>query len=296
MTEPKNDQVNWGRSKFTQVFNTCLKRWKISTDHQRVLIIGGSAEDEAVLRRAGFTDVVNSNLASDIQRIAGGAAEEAGDAVAMDAEDLNLPDNSFDIVFTYDVLHHCRSPHRAVCEMLRVARRYVIFHEPNDSALMRILARTRFSDAFELPAVFDNDCRAGGVRNLPIPNYVYRWNEREAFKTASSFLAEYQIQVRSCPYWSFRVNPGELNARKETRIGWITAIVGAKTFAFTLRCAEPLLNLLPFLRKQGNKFLCCVENPSVLKPWLKQEGAQISIREDYRKSNGNRTPNSTQRP
>jgi SAM-dependent methyltransferase len=49
----------------------------------------------------------------------------------IDAEDLELPDDAYDLVYMWDVLHHLRDPGAAVREMARVSRRYVILFEPN---------------------------------------------------------------------------------------------------------------------------------------------------------------------
>ena len=47
------------------------------------------------------------------------------------AYDLPYPDDSFDMVFESNLLHHVAHPLRVLSEMRRVARRYVICVEPN---------------------------------------------------------------------------------------------------------------------------------------------------------------------
>lgn len=49
----------------------------------------------------------------------------------IDAEDLPLKDNSFDMTYTWEVLHHVPHPQKAVDEMARVAKKYVVIFEPN---------------------------------------------------------------------------------------------------------------------------------------------------------------------
>lgn len=46
---------------------------------------------------------------------------------------LNLPfaNDSFDLVYGWEVLHHISEPSKAVAEMARVSRRYVLVAEPN---------------------------------------------------------------------------------------------------------------------------------------------------------------------
>jgi SAM-dependent methyltransferase len=49
----------------------------------------------------------------------------------IDAEHLPLADGSYDLVYEWEVLHHVEHPDRAVREMARVAREYVVIFEPN---------------------------------------------------------------------------------------------------------------------------------------------------------------------
>ncbi len=49
----------------------------------------------------------------------------------MDANDLKFEDNSFDIVFCHALLHHLENPNKAIKEMKRVSKKYVVMLEPN---------------------------------------------------------------------------------------------------------------------------------------------------------------------
>ncbi len=51
--------------------------------------------------------------------------------VQGDAYDLPFADSAFDIVFCSDLLHHLSFPQKALDEMRRVSKRYVIVSEPN---------------------------------------------------------------------------------------------------------------------------------------------------------------------
>lgn len=46
-------------------------------------------------------------------------------------ENLPFNNNSFDIVFCSDLLHHLKNPEKAVEEMKRVTKKYIIISEPN---------------------------------------------------------------------------------------------------------------------------------------------------------------------
>jgi SAM-dependent methyltransferase len=55
----------------------------------------------------------------------------------IDAEQLDLPDGAYDLTYTWEVLHHLKDPARAVREMARVSRRYVVLFEPNRANVLQ---------------------------------------------------------------------------------------------------------------------------------------------------------------
>jgi hypothetical protein len=271
------------RAQLLRVLRAELEACHIPLD-QQVLIVGGSAEDEQLLRQAGFQRIVNSNLSTDMERLnseeTNGSREETKH-LALDAEQIDLPSDSHDLVFASEVLHHCASPHKALCEMLRVSRRYVVFMEPNDSAAMNALVRMNFSFPYELPAVIHHNYQSGGLRDSQIPNFIYRWNRHEVEKTVASCIPERIFSVRAHPYWDFGISREELDRRKATRIGTITSALGAGNFIALLRVAQLVLNRIPLLRSQGNKFFCCIDKGEELKPWMARQGKEIVFNREY---------------
>jgi len=239
-----------------------------------VLVLGAGEDDLSLLLHVGLTNITLSNL-SDHQ------IDRSVPHLKLDAQFVALPDESYDLVFAHAVLHHCRSPHRAFCEMLRVSRRYVFFVEPNESALMRLLVRSRFSSSYEISAVIGNHFQCGGVDNTQVPNFLYRWSNREVLKTASSYMPEREIASCSYPYWDFYVNGADLAARKETRIHAITRLIGVHNFIRFLRGTQSLLNLAPPLRAQGNKFFGAVIKENKLHPWLSQDSKSVVFNRDF---------------
>lgn len=239
-----------------------------------VLVIGGGSHDLAALARLGFRKVALSNLQESLAGITIPEGLEV-ESFPADAEAIALPDASFDLVFAHEVLHHCASPHRALCEMLRVARRHVVILEPNDSAVMRLLVRFRLSFPYELMAVVANGYVAGGVRNSNVPNFIYRWNAHEVWKTASAYVAAEPVQVSAAPYWDLGVDEENLALRRATRIGALVRLLGARGVLRLFGLIEGAMNLLPMTRAQGNKFLCSVAKPGRLHPWLAREADRI---------------------
>lgn len=55
----------------------------------------------------------------------------------IDAESLDLADDSYDLVYLWEVLHHLKDPAKAVREMARVSKRYVVVFEPNRANAMQ---------------------------------------------------------------------------------------------------------------------------------------------------------------
>jgi SAM-dependent methyltransferase len=56
----------------------------------------------------------------------------------IDAERLDLPDNSYDMTIMWEVLHHLDDPLQAVRELARVATRYVVVFEPNRANVLQV--------------------------------------------------------------------------------------------------------------------------------------------------------------
>ena len=64
------------------------------------------------------------------------------DMLEADALALPFADRAFDVVCAFGVLHHIRTPERAVSEMLRVANRAIFISYSNNFGQGSLLART----------------------------------------------------------------------------------------------------------------------------------------------------------
>jgi len=63
------------------------------------------------------------------------------DKEVCDASKLPFDDNSFDVVFSFNVLHHLDYPQEAIKEARRVSKNYVVLLEPNiDNIVLKIFS------------------------------------------------------------------------------------------------------------------------------------------------------------
>lgn len=123
-----------------------------------------------VMRQVGFTRFAVTALSHDDAQ--------------QDAENLTYANGSFDVAVVHAGLHHCYSPHRALLEMYRVSRKQAIAFESRDSFLMRTAVRLGLTLDCEIDAIVGDK---GGVAETGVPNFVYRWTEREVEKVIASF-------------------------------------------------------------------------------------------------------------
>jgi SAM-dependent methyltransferase len=211
-----------------------------------VLVVAGGELDRDVLRGAGFERATVTNLAG-------------GEDAVADAEELPFEDESFDLAIVSAGLHHCRSPHRALLELYRVARRALLALEARDSLLLRLATRVGALEEYELTAVAANELRSGGVRDTPVPNYVYRWTEREVEKTIASYAPHARHRILFFHELEVPFSVVELSGGPARRVA--------------ARVALPALRLLTRLAPgQANLFGFAVVKPELprdLQPWLR---------------------------
>lgn len=219
-----------------------------------VLICGGGSLDKATFAALGFKNVTISNL--DVRMK--GNEYDPFKWKYENVESLTFEPNSFDYVVIHAAIHHASSPHRALTEMYRVASKGVLAFEARDSWTMRFLERTGVSQVYEHAAVYYNDCEYGGVNNTEIPNYVYRWTERELEKTIQSYAPHSRQRFRYKYGTSFPCTP---ELERGGRVKWMLLMLVRPFFWLFTR-------LFP---KQQNQFAFFIEKPAVpasLFPWL----------------------------
>jgi SAM-dependent methyltransferase len=105
----------------------------------RVLEVGcGTGEIGRMLLESGLA--VENYVGIDYSGPAVERGRAAGfDCRQMDAQELDFPDDSFDLVFCFDVMHHVDRPERMAREMVRVTRRHFFLCEANGLSPVRKL-------------------------------------------------------------------------------------------------------------------------------------------------------------
>ena len=89
-------------------------------------------------------------------------------------------------------IHHS-STHSAILELYRVSTKGALIIEAR-SFISKIACKFKFSEEYELSAVKKN-ITTGGVDNTDIPNYVFRWTEREISKLLKSYKPELKHKI-----------------------------------------------------------------------------------------------------
>jgi SAM-dependent methyltransferase len=201
-----------------------------------VLVVCGGPLDEKVMKLVGFSEAIITNLDS--------TQDE------QDAERLTFKDKSFDVVIVHAGLHHCFSPHRALLEMYRVARKVVVAFESRDSLTMRTAVRLGLTLDYETDSVTSDG--KGGVAETGTPNFVYRWTERDVIKTIASFDPTREPSVEF--FYDLRI--------PFHRLGGISRHIGS--------LLDPLSKAFAVvLPSQCNEFAFAISKDGKTHPWIR---------------------------
>lgn len=258
--------MNFYEATVKQILNT-----KIIDFNDSILVVGGGDSDKNAFFNNGFKKVVITNLEHD----RGVVDYSPYSWEYQDMENLTYKDSEFDWVFVHAALHHCASPHKALCEMLRVSKKGVGVFEGRDSTLSRIAIGFGLVPQYELEPLVLSKGFSGGLMNSNIPNYVYRWKEKEVEKTVNSFLPHFRHK-----FWYFYGYTIPLE-RLSMSPSFIKRSTG-KIAAF----------MLPFIKflfpKQGNNFAFLVSKEGEIQPWLQRNiKNEFSFNNEYVKARFN---------
>lgn len=96
-------------------------------------------------------------------------------------EKLTYKNQSFDLVFCKEGLHHLPRPVLGLYEMLRVCKKAAIVIEPYDTLLGQIFERLGLSSTYETD-------QEGNLKQRS--NFVYRWSKRQLNQILNSYYLE----------------------------------------------------------------------------------------------------------
>jgi len=240
----------------------------ILSRQDRILVTCAAGEDREVLKAAGFSNVVGSNLFKVDE-----AEYRPFQWSYQDAEALTFEDGAFDFCMVHAGLHHCRSPHQGLMELYRVARKGLLAFEPLDNPLVRLGTRMGLAQEFETGAVAGHDYRGGGWRNTIIPNYVHRWTRGEIIRAVNSYAPYARHRFLFFHSWDFSPICEKLR-RKGKMCGMLAT--GLQFLASA--------GLNPPFARFGNLFAFVVLKPELprdLHPWLELRGEDIGLNYEW---------------
>ena len=226
-----------------------------------VLVVAGGPADRDVFHELGFEHVTISNVDEEV------AAEELApyEWSFQDAEALTYADGSFDLTVVSAGLHHCRSPHRALLELYRVARVAALALESRDSALMRVavrLGRRRRVRA------------RGGRRARPS---LRRRREHEHAELRLPLVGARGREDGRLVRARTPAIGSASSASSSCRRRCVEIDQGAR--ASVLRLARPVVTgITRVLPRQANLFAFVIEKPQLpgdLQPWMRADGSEL---------------------
>jgi SAM-dependent methyltransferase len=151
------------------------------------LLISASLYEVKILRELGYLNFsITYHNEDEKNKFLDFGFEENINLFKSDLRNLAFKDGTFDYTITNATIHHIDLPHKAITELYRVAIKGVLVIESTDSLIMRLATKIKLAEEFEVSSV-NEDKNIGGLLDTAIPNYVYRWTEKEILKLLKSF-------------------------------------------------------------------------------------------------------------
>lgn len=199
---------------------------------KRLLEVGvGAGTDHLRFARAGAlcTGVDLSEVSLETTRRRLLAEGLASDLRVADAEDLPFPDGSFELVYSWGVIHHTPDTPRAAREILRVLRpggRFCVMvynrHSLVAGQAWLMYAALRGQPTRSLADVLAHHVESPGTKGYTVAEALALFEgAREA--SIETVVTPYDMRVgrrRFLPQWIWRAVPG--------RVGWFHVVTGTK--------------------------------------------------------------------
>ena len=169
-------------------WNFYIKNFKNFIDkNSNFLLISASLYEVKILKDLGYLNFsITYHDEDEKNQFLDFGFKENINLFKSDLRDLTFKDKSFDYTITNATIHHIDLPHKAITELYRVAIKGVLVIESTDSLIMRLATKIKLAEEFEVSSV-NEDKNIGGLLDTAIPNYVYRWTEKEILKLLKSF-------------------------------------------------------------------------------------------------------------
>lgn len=146
-----------------------------------LVVCGGVGGEATFFANQGFKDVTNTDFSANALEVCG-RRDPRLKRMELNAEAIDLADESYDLVVVQDGLHHLPRPALGLNEMVRVARRGIIVLEPHTGMVAKAIGTEweRHGDAV---------------------NFVFRWNHEFFRQVILSQCLERPLQVRAVRLW-----------------------------------------------------------------------------------------------
>ena len=167
-----------------EFYKNNLKQF-IKDKNSRILVIGSGELDKIIFQELGYKNFTLSNINNN---------DNILDCIHQNSYNLNISDEEYDYCVAHACIHHSSKPHNSLLEMYRVSKKGILIIEANDSLIIRIACKLGISEDYEISAIKKN-VNFGGVDNTSVPNYVFRWTEKEIFKLFNSYKPEIEHNI-----------------------------------------------------------------------------------------------------
>ncbi|GMV78686.1 MAG: hypothetical protein AMXMBFR79_18160 [Chitinophagaceae bacterium] len=183
-----------------------------------VLVVCGGVGGEGIyFLNKGFEDVTSSDFSeSSLENATKLDYSGKLKTLLMNAEEINLPDKSYDLVIVQDGLHHLPRPPLGFTEMLRISRKGIIVIEPYESLVGNIIGTT-------------------WEKHGEVINFVYRWDKKMVEQTVKSYLLKEFKHIKVLRIWDHGLAVSKLASKLPKRFQLVLAkiIYGTlKPFSF----------------------------------------------------------------
>lgn len=210
-----------------------------------ILVCGSAQSERDILSELGYSNCFFTGM--DLrEKVSAGIASEF-----ENVESLSFDDDSFDFALIKDTVHHTALPSKVLTELFRVSRNGYLVVEGRDSMLIRVASRLALTEQFEVAGNFSGH----GVNGTDIPNFIFRWTEREVEKTLKSFAPHFNHHV------DYRYHSNYPDGHGFRLAGRVIVVLLKPVYLLFTALFPRQQNLMAF-------FVTKPRTPDDLKPWI----------------------------